>query len=438
MWKVGSQRVKHRSKISGGRQRATGWSANRSDTVLTAATGLMAALPFLLSPIRARVLGAAGRGYFAFFQSSVSLVAAIAGSGVILAFYSIKIRPANSGSISLHRSGLVGLLLCVPVGILLAIIAFIKYNGLIGSLILGCTIMGPLWVINQYQTGRFQVARERRMLAATVGGPAVVEFVGTATAWALGSLDLVLAVLITTCAEIYRVTLTFVSRRKERSAWIKFGYPDDQESKQGLVSKSLTLMPVALAPMLMSNLDLIIFGALVTPVELGIYAVARLGASILLPALAALQGTLVRAADQGRGLIVLSKLLLLIGVVCIFAAVFGYVFIPRLFGADFANVGIPFTICVLGGFARITHTFLGVIAVRIGFASQASKGALMTVGLLALGSAVSGISGQSGLYYMCSVVAISPIPTSLWLMFVVWRDAPKIPTARFGARENGA
>lgn len=408
----------------GRHRRARLMSRGSGGVGLGAAIAFCSALPFVLSPVRANVLGPDGRGYFAFFQSSLTLISTVASAGTVLAFYSSKIKPEDSGRVSLWRTGLLTVTVSLTILLLLAYVAWVKYGAIVAVPILVAAALTPLWLTSQFEMAVYQVGGRRRRVGTVVAGKPVVEFVGTSVLWATTRLTTSTAIVLTFLAEVYQFVVTSISRFRSRwSSRRVRSEPDSAADERRFRAGVLRLAPLDITPMLMASADILLFGLLISAGELGIYAVARLGAVLLIPAVAGFHGRLLQSADRKHALKAVVKVFWLAAVASIGLGVGGYILIPRLYGAAFQDAGPLFVICVVAGLVRVVQSALTVCVVRMGRTAVATKGAFLSVLLLSVGALASGTAGDLRLPLMCLTLALSSVPTVFLLVIVVRREA---------------
>lgn len=320
---------------------------------MTSAIVLAAVLPLALAPIRARVLGPSGRGEFAYFQAALSVITAVSAIGIRHAYYAVTTpgdpRPhLKSRRITLSASGL-----SLGLGIPLAWIGFASLSSTVGWSILIVALGGPLFAMTQLEVASAQRDGRRKRIVAFAGLPSLVEFVGNIALLALRSLTLWTAITVTLFSELSRSLAGIRARALDKPHLA----PRDMVVLRTFEKASWILAPATLVPILASNIDSLIYGALAPTSQLGLYAVAKIATSILLLGAITLEGYFLQDVFQ-RGLrkALGRNGLALIGVAAA-GAVLGLLLVPLLFGAAYHAAALAFPLSATAGTLGVIYVW---------------------------------------------------------------------------------
>jgi O-antigen/teichoic acid export membrane protein len=388
-----------------------GWMRRHPDLAFSASMMALTIAPLLLAPVRARFLGPEGRGLLAAFQADLSASAVVGMLGVRLAAYAVDIGSHRRDDIRLSGIVAAGTVAYLVVASLLVIPTFDQYGSLVAVALAVGLLLVPGWIIGQTELARAQLSRDRPWILTNAGGPALIEFCGN-LALAVGRwLTVLNSVVVTVLAEAFR-SLTGVWRFLRERRRSHGGVRATRRGCDGtahllgraLTSKSIAFAPAAILPTLALSLDVILYSFWLPVEALGVYAVAKLGLTILYPLATAL---------EGRHVHHVQRLGLLGGVLrsCMEAApiamsigIAGAVLIPVVFGEAFASAAWPFAVGTIGGVLRF-----GFVSCAAWAASNApSTVQNASVGVLVVAEAV-----------LCIFVAVTVGPSVLAMVLAV-------------------
>jgi O-antigen/teichoic acid export membrane protein len=361
----------------------------RADLFMTAVVLTAIGLPFLLAPVRAHILGPAGRGEFAFFQSTLTIMAAAANSGIRLAYYQSCISGARRFSAgilpTLGWSFLGSLAVCVPA-------AFISQNNFSGALaifVLSCSLLAPGYAILQVEAANAQLLGRRALVAGVTVVPSTVEFVGNIGLLLLHTLTVLNAIVTTFAAEIAKSSMALVARARDRKSLDGPIYRDRALS-QNLTRLSFRYAPTTAAPILAGNIDVFIFAIFLPASEIGFYAVAKLGYTVMILLGVTFEGLTISTLEK-HGLRGVAKIILGFGFfLAASLGLVGTLLIPFLFGNAFEPAAFAFPIGATAGFLAYTFVTLSTVASRTG----RGNATLFSAGML-LAAAIVGCIGVS-------------------------------------------
>lgn len=248
-------------------------------------------LPFLLAPVRARLLSPDGRGEFAFFQSSFIVISAVGALGARHAYYSFRGTGFPDQPLIGGRAAASAGIASAAVGIPLFMISLTRHSIETTILIAIAALAGPVHLFIQLQLARAQYSKRDLRVTAITGGPALWEFLTNVALIALNAMTVFWVSLFAMSTEAVRASLSLTRRtstvqRRSRIARSAF--------LGGLWSFSI----VGVTPLLVSNIDVLTYGALLSPEQLGLYAVAKLALTLMLFATLVIEG---RFADSRSG-----------------------------------------------------------------------------------------------------------------------------------------
>lgn len=345
-------------------------------------------VPLLLAPVRARFLGPEGRGLFAIFQADLTTSAAVGMLGARLASYSIDIGNRPRHNINLSGLALVGTLAYVMAALPLGLLASSRGSSMVCIGLLAGILLAPGWIVGQTELARAQLAGRRRWILAVTGGPGIIEFVGNLGLALLRSLSVLGSVVITLCAEAYRSIASLwrygCQRREHNPSAPEHSAAGRAGNGRVLMRRSLSLAPAAILPMLAVSVDIILFSLQLPASVLGIYAVARLGSTILYPLAGALEGRLLRhAVNGGLGRGILRSCLDALPVATVIG-VTGALLITPVFGGRFASAAVPFAVAAFGGVIRFGFGCASALAAQLGRSGALNVAVTVMVGVEAL------------------------------------------------------
>ena len=361
-------------------------SPNAKDGLLTVALLAASVAPLLLAPVRARWLGPDDRGTFALFQSSIALVAAASMLGIRHAAYSFGPEgPRRLPMPVLACSLLAGLLAAAP----LALLALHRGQQAIATVLVFSVVLAPLWASYQLEVADAGMTRDRRGLAALTSGPPLVDLLLTGVLVLARTLTLTATVAVALAVELARALVTVVRSWRRRGPTTIRRYPGGQ-----FVREALTHTPGSLLPQVAMHVDIVVYAALVPSALLGIYAVSRIGMLLVVPVTLALEGRVVRMAqERGVRRAVLFSAAVGAGLLVLVAPP-GALLIPTVFGEEYAAAAVAFVAMMAAGAIRCFTTLVAASAAGLGMAAPASVQA--GVHLLAAAAAAAAVAALPG------------------------------------------
>lgn len=315
---------------------------------IPAATILVGLLPILLAPVRARELSPDGRGEFAFFQSSFMIISAAGALGARHAYYALRGAGQVDAPLLGPGAAVSAWAASSLVGVPLLVISLYQHSLPTSILIALMLAAGPLHLFVQLQLARAQFERDALRVAATTGVPALWEFVVNLVLALVNSMTVLTVSATTAAAEVAR-GLVSIRRR--------VATPSDVIHLRRLYNAQLwRYAPVGIMPMLVGNIDVIVYGAVLSQTELGYYAVAKLAVTLLVFATVVIEGRLART-DQSFTRTA-GPALLLLAVVGLVGGILGTVLVPPLFGSAYQPAANIFGLMATAGFLGGTHVLL--------------------------------------------------------------------------------
>lgn len=322
------------------------------DSALVLVVAVSAALPFLLAPLRAQVLGPAGRGEFAFFQAALTTVGMASALGLRVACYQIGYLANDRFAVSYMKLGVTSVLASMIVLIPLFWVSANQFSSLLTWSIASLVLLAPSFAMNQIEFANASFQQNRLRIGQATAVPALVEFAFSLLAFALSVYTLGLGVLIAIFAQGQRLATAWIWHIKDglqatRHSNVKF-FPRRHVEKALLVA-SIKNAPTAVVPLLSGNLDVFIIGTMATPDILGRYAVAKLGFSALLIAASIFEGraiSLVSIRGRKGGLLIILSIC---GTMVIACGGAGLILTPVIFGQEFSASAQAFPVLALAG-----------------------------------------------------------------------------------------
>jgi hypothetical protein len=339
------------------------------DLAFSASMITLTVAPLLLAPVRARFLGPEGRGLFAAFQADLSACAVVSMLGVRLAAYAVDLGSRRRDEVRLSGIVILGTLAYVAFASLLLIPTLERYGWMVAIALAVGMFLAPGWIIGQTELARAQVSRDRRWILTTACGPALIEFCVNLVL-AIGRwLTVLNSVVVTVLAEAFRsligVWRFFRERRRSHDgARATRGDPDDKPRLLGreLTSKAIAFAPAAMLPTLALSLDVILYSFWLPVEALGVYAVAKLGLTILYPLATALEGRHVHHVRRFGLFGGVLRACLEAAPIAMSVAATGILLIPVVFGEAFAGAALPFAVGTIGGVLRFGYVSCAVWA----------------------------------------------------------------------------
>ena len=339
-------------------------------------------LPLALAPLRARYLGPAGRGEFAYFQAAVMVVTAAAGGGIRHAYYGQDRVGERRGELWTARLWLAALVLGALAGVPLAATALVSLGPVVAAGVLVITVGAPLSALVQLEMAEAQLVQRQYRVAGLTSVPAVVEFVANVALLLARSLTVASAISVTIGSELTRgVAAAVYHRRDGRSA----SRPArDAVASAALAKRALQYLPATLVPLVAANVDALVYGALGHSSPLGVYSVAKLVPTFLLLVASVWEGQFLALVEK-RGVVAASVALLVpltaLGAV---AAAAGSFLVEPLFGGAFAAARSAFP--VTAGVGLVAALYVWFVALcakrRMRRVSIVSSGITLTVCLV--------------------------------------------------------
>lgn len=346
-----------------------GGASSRRDVLLVAIVGISAILPFLLAPIRAQILGPAGRGEFAFFQSSVTAVGIFAALGLRFACYEISFLSENRFGFRMRRLVIYSMLGASVVIAPTTWIAFREISPAVGFAILATLVLAPGAALVQIETANANYLQRRHRIASVSSVPPVFEFLITLLLVIVQKFNLLLALMVTLGAEAIRTTMAAVwyfrdkSRREDRSNLT------DKALERRLMVSSFKNAPAVVTPLLSGNLDVLLFALWAPTTVLGHYAVAKLGFSVLVILGGVLEGRFLasfRRHTRIRGLVNVVCCAAVLAAAC---GLSGWVLTPIIFGPDFIPSAHAFPLLAAAGGLALVFACLSAATAQNGVSS---------------------------------------------------------------------
>lgn len=319
------------------------------DSLLVGVVGFSAALPFLLAPLRAQVLGPAGRGEFAFFQSSLTTVGVAAALGVRIACYQVQFLAEDRFRISYMRMTIASFISSAVVAAPLFFVAYLQFSPFVAWTIGALVLLAPSFVINQIEFASANYGRNGTRIAGASSVPAIVDFGLSIAAFVLKQYTLIVGIFIAIFAQMVRLLAAWKWHVADRSRIAPTHRKADRSVERNLFVASLRNAPAAIIPLLSGNIDVLIFGVFIKPEILGHYVVAKLGFTALLIAASVLEGRAIRLVTRSRRLKGLLKVAAIAIGLVIVSGVLGWILTPVVFGMEFMASAQAFPLLSFAG-----------------------------------------------------------------------------------------
>jgi O-antigen/teichoic acid export membrane protein len=352
------------------------------DFLVTTFIILTGLLPFLLAPWRAQALGPIGRGEFAYFQASFSVIAAISVLGLRHAYYGV-VENSDARFALLGRDlVLVTLGLGLLAGIPLATIAYFSLSPTTAIGILVASLGGPFFALTQIEVADAQLHARRKRIAGMAGTPPLIELFGTLGLLAVRQLNIMTAILSTLASESGRIIVGVSSRMRDGGMKTVKNPP----LVRSVLSAAWKLAPATLVPLLANNVDSLIYGALSPTGLVGLYAVAKIGTSLFMLTAITLEGMFLRTSTSvglGKTLAVSAVGLPLVGLI---GAIAGMTLVPILFGEEFSDAGAAFPVTATAGVLGALYVWLSAVCAGEGLHRASFVSAVVMLLALAGGS----------------------------------------------------
>lgn len=359
-------------------------------------------LPLLLAPVRAQLLGPAARGEFAFFQSSLTLVAAVAGLGLRHAAYSLGAVGERRFDTSLRPVLITGTLLGGLAAAPLLAIASRSMSAPVVWALIAVLVFLPGYVSHQFELATVQSRGATGRIAAGVAGPGVVEFLGTLTAVIARSLTLTVALAVTAVAEVWRILLALSwrlrdpARRERRRA--------DAASGRALARAALVFAPAGVLPVVGLSVDVLVYGALVPATALGVYVVAKIGLALMGPFAAVMEGRALRTAGERGVRAVCVRYGAMFALVALLVSAVGSPLMVPLFGEEYAEARFALPIAAAAGAIRALYVLLLAVAAARGRGRLSVVASAAVAVATAAGALLYGLLGHGHSVLMTAIL----------------------------------
>jgi O-antigen/teichoic acid export membrane protein len=283
-------------------------------------------------------------------------------------------------------------------------------------------LFGPVYALTQLEIGNAQLGRYRKRIATLAGGPAIVEFVVGLVLLLVRQFHLATVVAATVLAEMVRNGSALFWYLRDRGRFEGNSISGPKSGTQFLQS-SLIAAPAVLVPILASNLDSIIYGSMLGPSTLGMYAVAKLGFTVLVLASITAEGYVVAQWAHRRPIQVFARFVLIGLPSSVVVAVVGYLLFPYFFGSAFQEARLAFPLAVLAGlFGSIFVCFLSIAAFNDRHRA-ALNAASISVVALGVGAILISVLGRPSASDMCLVLLAAQI---VGVLLITFRMSPAI------------
>lgn len=322
------------------------------DSVLVLVVAVSAALPFLLAPLRAQVLGPSGRGEFAFFQAALTTAGMASALGLRVACYQIGYLANDRFAVSYLKLGVVSVFASMIVLVPLFWVSENQFSSLLTWSIASLVLLAPSFAMNQIEFANASFQQDRLRIGQATAVPALVEFAFSLLAFVLNAYTLVLGVFIAIFAQGQRLATAWVWHIKDglhAKRVSRTTISPRRQVEKALLTASIKNAPTAVVPLLSGNLDVFIIGTMAAPELLGRYAVAKLGFSALLIAASIFEGRAISlVSNRGRksGLLII---LAICGIMVVLCGGAGWLLTPVVFGREFNASAQAFPVLSLAG-----------------------------------------------------------------------------------------
>lgn len=317
-------------------------ASSRRDFILVAVVSFAAIMPFLLAPIRAQILGPAGRGEFAFFQSSVTAAGIFSALGLRFACYELNFLKSHRFSFRISRLFIYAMLGAGIIIVPTTWVAFNEISPIVGFAIAATLLLAPGAALVQIETANANFVQRRERIAKLSSVPPVFEFLVTLVLVVLQKFNLLFALLITLGAEAIRTTTAGIWYFRDRHKHNHRSSAVDRRMEKRLVTASFKNAPAVVTPLLSGNLDILLFALWAPTTVLGHYAVAKLGFSVLVIIGSVLEGRFLasfRRQSKIRGLV---NVVVCAGVLAAVCGITGWWLVPIIFGMEFTPSAMAF------------------------------------------------------------------------------------------------
>lgn len=350
----------------------TGGDGRRKQLLLTALILSVSILPLLLSPWKAQALGASGRGEISFFQSGLTILLTVSAVGARPVYYQVRSGMDTRLRVRFWRSAMFSWLLSGVVLVALIVLGVGSVSGLSFAALALCWFFAPAQLLTQTEIAEAQISGRRRQVFALSSSPALVETVMTLALLVVQKVNVLTSVLVTLLSEAVRaITAGWLYLRGKATAGPRVEARD-------LSRGSVRLTVVALLPLLIANVDTLVFVLFVSTAQLGQFAVAKIVIGLMLLAATSAEGYVLRSTGTRMRTITYLAL----GVLAVSLGLAGWVATPTLFGPEFVASQWAFLSCAVAGWMGAIFALTSVSAVASGgrrVATRASSTAALMV-----------------------------------------------------------
>ncbi|MDW4573866.1 oligosaccharide flippase family protein [Microbacterium sp. M3] len=360
-------------------------SGARGQAGLTATVLVAAALPFILTPWKAQALGPSGRGEVGFFGATFSIILGCAALGIRYAYYEVRSRQPERLSVVGRRLLVLAYGVAGVATLLALLVASRSMSPAIMIALAVAWLISPVQLFTQTELSEAQAAQRRMRVAALSSTPALFESAATLLLLLGQRMTVAASVFVTMTSEVLRGLVAGLFRRRDRSVdtpWFD------------LSRRSVVLAPIGLLPIVVANLDTVVFAWFVPNAVLGEYSVSKLAINVMLLIAVTLEGRVARGLPHRRGF---TLVVVALGACAATGAALGYLLTPILFGEEFEATRYAFLVTSIAG-------WFGSI-----FTLAAARGAW---------------NGRGRVANVASVVAASVILASSLVLGLLWPDAP--------------
>jgi O-antigen/teichoic acid export membrane protein len=157
--------------------------------------------------------------------------------------------------------------------------------------LLALIVAAPLYTLFQVELAHAQIAFIPGRILLLSAAPVLVDFVASAIFLAAGRFTIQAVVIVALTAEASRLFLSLHLRRRDRRIDVcNSSARHDLAQVAAFWPDSLKFSVPSAAPIIASNIDVLILGIFVRPAQLGIYAVAKIGFNLTQLAGQAIEG----------------------------------------------------------------------------------------------------------------------------------------------------
>lgn len=371
------------------------------------------ALPLLLAPWRAAALEVDGRGEFAYFQAALASIISVCVLGVRGAAWKHQLVGSARYKIKLRWLAIPSLMTAVVVGFLAVYPALDRPQIISISLVL-VVVISPLYNVIQIELVDAQHAGDYKSVAALTAGPAIADLVSSIPLLCLNIYTIQTAVVGALFVEAVRIGLAVTRRAMRRPTSIA---PKRRVLSAQFLTDVRRLGPVEIVLTLSVNVDVLILGASGSSSDIGIYAVAKLGMTLVILGSVIAEGRYLVATGARDKLAAMISLPLLVVVVTAVSWVVVTLTFPESFHAAVPLIPI---LCVSGAaYCALRWLMLAMGRQNVLLTNVLSFGILilLALGLLVARGAVSMGSSAYALTYL-GLLVIAVVSASVLAAFM--------------------